>query len=112
MRRDRSIRQSYWRILVKLTEDYPEADIDLLTTEDLRRFLNRWRDRSSATRANVISVLHSFFQWAEAEDHIDNDPSRKIRRPKKRKPDVYRRASASFMHSGQPQSGTSGRPSS
>ena len=81
---------SYWRILVKLAEDYPEAPIATLTTEDLRRFLNRWRQKSAATRSNVISVLHSFFSWAEAEDWVEIDPSRKIRRPPKRKPDVYR----------------------
>ena len=86
---ERSV-DSYWRILSKLAADYPESDLDLLTTEDLRRFLNRWRDRSASTRANVISVLHSFFAWAEAEDLIEVDPSRKIRRPPKRKPDVYR----------------------
>jgi site-specific recombinase XerD len=82
---------SYWRILTKLAEDYPEARLESLTTEDLRRFLvSRWRDRSASTRSNVISVLHSFFSWAEAEDIIGVDPSRKIRRPPKRKPDVYR----------------------
>ena len=34
--------------------------------------------------------FHSFFSWAEAEDLVEVDPSRKIRRPPKRKPDVYR----------------------
>jgi site-specific recombinase XerD len=81
---------SYWRILVKLAEDYPEVQITELTTEDLRRFLKRWSEKSAATRSNVISVLHSFFRWAESEDWIEIDPSRKIRRPPKRKPDVYR----------------------
>ncbi len=82
---------SYWRILVKLAEEHPEAPIDSLATEDLRRFLNgRWGDKSASTRANVISVMHSFFAWAEAEDLVEVDPSRKIRRPPKRKPDVYR----------------------
>ncbi|MGH7342738.1 MAG: integrase, partial [Candidatus Rokuibacteriota bacterium] len=38
----------------------------------------------------MISVLHSFFTWAEAEDLVDVDPSRKIRRPPKRRPDIYR----------------------
>jgi integrase len=57
----------------------------------LRAFLSEhWRERSASTRANVISVLHSFFAWAEAEDLVDVDPSRKIRRPPKRRPDVYR----------------------
>jgi integrase len=41
-------------------------------------------------RSNVISVLHSFFDWANVEDLIEVDPSAKIRRPKKRRPDVYR----------------------
>ena len=81
---------SYLRILSNLAEDYPEATLDALTTADLRAFLNRWRERSASTRSNVISVLHSFFGWAEREDLIDADPSRKIRRPPKRKPDVYR----------------------
>jgi site-specific recombinase XerD len=81
---------SYRRILWKLAEDYPDALLSDLTTADLRAFLNRWREASAATRSNVISVLHSFFAWAEAEDLIDNDPSRKIRRPPKRKPDIYR----------------------
>ena len=82
---------SYRRILWKLAEAYPEASLDALTTADLRGFLaQHWRDRTASTRSNVISVLHSFFAWAEAEDMIGVDPSRKIRRPPKRKPDVYR----------------------
>jgi site-specific recombinase XerD len=81
---------SYRRILWKLAEDYPEIELEKLTTADLRNCLNRWRDTSSATRSNVISVLHSFFDWAMVEDMIDVDPSAKIRRPKKRKADVYR----------------------
>jgi integrase/recombinase XerD len=36
------------------------------------------------------SVLHSFFDWANVEDLTPADPSAKIRRPKKRRPDVYR----------------------
>jgi site-specific recombinase XerD len=81
---------SYRRILWKLASDFPEARLEDLTTQDLRVFLGRWRDRSASTRSNVVSVLHSFFSWAEAEDMIDADPSRKIRRPPKRKPDIYR----------------------
>jgi integrase/recombinase XerC len=38
----------------------------------------------------VISVLHSFFDWALVEDLIEVDRSAKIRRPPKRRPDVYR----------------------
>jgi integrase/recombinase XerD len=61
-----------------------------LTTADLRAFLNRWADRSASTRSNVISVVHSFFDWANVEGLVDADPSTKIRRPRKRRPDIYR----------------------
>lgn len=81
---------SYRRILWKLAEDYPEVDIRKLSTADLRAFVKRWANKSASTRSNVISVLHSFFDWANVEDLIDIDPSAKIRRPKKRRPDVYR----------------------
>jgi site-specific recombinase XerD len=95
---------SYWRILVKLADEHPEAPIDSLATEDLRRFLN--------SRANVISVMHSFFAWAEAEDLIEIDPSRKIRRPPKRKPDVYRPSLDELLRIRAARSATSARRSS
>ena len=47
-------------------------------------------DLSASTRCNIISVLHSFFGWAEAEDYVDTDPSRRIQRPPKRRPRVKR----------------------
>ena len=90
---------SYWRILVKLAGQYPEAELRALTTSDLRAFLadlvrkskaERGVDLSASSRSNIISVLHSFFGWAETEDLIELDPSRKVKRPPKRKPDVYR----------------------
>ena len=81
---------SYQRILFKLAEDYPEVDLAKLTTADLRTCLKRWEKTSTSTRSNVISVIHSFFRWANEEDMIPHDPSAKIRRPPKRKPDRYR----------------------
>ncbi len=91
--------ESYQRILFKLAEQYPEIDVASITTADVRSFLAAWVreskaergiDLSASTRSNIISVLHSFFGWAESEDIVELDPSRKIRRPPKRKPDVYR----------------------
>jgi site-specific recombinase XerD len=81
---------SYRRILFKLAEDYPEVELGRLATGDLRVFLRRWESASASTRSNVISVLHSFFGWANVEDLIESDPSAKVRRPPKRRPDVYR----------------------
>ena len=73
---------SYRRILDKLAEDYPEVELGQLTTADLRAFLNRWGERSAATRSNVISVLRSFFDRALVEDLVDIDPSAKIDVPR------------------------------
>ena len=91
---------SYRRILNKLADAHPEATLasfrGRVGTERLRHFLRAWAEESmrernielsAATRSNIISVLHSFFGWAESEgDVIDVDPSRKIRRPPKRRP--------------------------
>src|SRR5262249_30995736 len=97
---------SYWTVLRKLADRYPEAlmiDFDgKVGTDRLREFLTSWVkesknergvELSAATRANIISVLHSFFGWAEGNDLVETDPSRKIRRPPKRRPPV-KRASA------------------
>jgi len=81
---------SYRAILDKLADDYPELELGRFTKHDLRAFLKRWEHRSAATRANVVSVLHSFFGWATTEDLIEVDPSAPLRRPKKRKADIYR----------------------
>ena len=96
MERDATPRsiESYRAILDKLVDRHPGASLadfeGRAGTELLRRFLERWADRSASTRCNVISVVHSFFAWAAAEELIDTDPSRRIRRPPKRKPRITR----------------------
>lgn len=85
---------SVYRVLAKLADENPEATLEEFSgaggTEKLRAHLGRLYGRASAsTRANRISYFHSFFGWAEDEGHIADDPSRRIKRPPKRKPDVY-----------------------
>jgi site-specific recombinase XerD len=94
LERDASRRsiESYRAILDKLANAYPEMQLSEFEggegTARLREFLRAWAKRSASTRCNVISVMHSFFRWAESEDLIVTDPSRKIQRPPKRKPDI------------------------
>ena len=92
MERDASPRsiESYQGVLFKLADDFPEIELGALTTADLRTFLKRWEKCKSRTRATRISVLHSFFRWANHQDLIPFDPSAKIERPPARKPDRYR----------------------
>ncbi len=76
---------SYRRILWKLAEDYPE--VEPLRADDGRPAgvpEARGRRRARRQELTSISVLHSFFDWANVEDLIEVDPSTKIRRPTKR----------------------------
>ncbi len=96
--------ESYRDHLYKLAARHPDARLEDFTgslgTPLLREYLaariqecreKRGRELSAATRCNIISVLHSFFGWAESEDLIEVDPSRKIHRPPKRKPPIIGR---------------------
>lgn len=95
----RSLR-SYANVLGRLVDEPPRGlgselrleDLDSRDgTEKLRAHIGRnWGKASGATRANVISVHHSFFEWALDEGFIETDPSARIKRPPRRKPDVYR----------------------
>lgn len=60
-------------------------------TDKLRGHIaHNWGKTSSGRRANVISIHHTFFGWAYDEGFIETDPSQRIKRPPRRKPDVYR----------------------
>ena len=91
---------SYQRVLVRLCDDPPRGlgaevkldDFDSPTAvEKLREHIGRnWGKTSSGRRANVISIHHTFWGWAVDESLIDHDPSARIRRPPRRRPDIYR----------------------
>ncbi len=91
---------SYWRTLRAMTdwlesragEDVRLTDLEgRKGTELLREFIAADCGRLSAsTRSTRISYLHSFWRWALEEDLIEADPAAPIRRPPKRKPDIYR----------------------
>jgi len=96
---DRSV-NSYGSVLYRLCDEPPRGlgiDIQLHEldgregTDKLREHIARnWGKTSTGRRANVISVHHTFFEWAEEEGFIESDPARKIKRPPRRKADVYR----------------------
>jgi integrase/recombinase XerD len=91
---------SYGSVLFRLCDEPPRgfgAEIQLHEldgqkgTERLREHIARnWGKTSTGRRANVISIHHTFFDWSETEGFIEQDPARKIRRPPRRKADVYR----------------------
>jgi len=87
---------SYRRILdVLVAELGSEYPIDKLSgragTDTLRTILAKhWGKTSAGTRANRISALHSFFAWAEEHTLVGDDPARRLRRPPRRRADIYR----------------------
>jgi integrase len=91
---------SYRRVLEVLLDELGDevtmADLDGRPgTEKIRRIIaKRWGSTSAARRANVISVFHSFGSWAEDEALVADDPARRIKRPRRKRADVYRPSSA------------------
>lgn len=86
---------SYRRIYNVLADAHPDADLrdfDGRPGTDLLRAViaKHWGRTSAGTRANRISAFHSLFGWAEDEGLISDDPARRIKRPPRRRADVYR----------------------
>ena len=86
-------------IVDELGEEVTLEDLDgRAGTEKLRRIIaRRWATTSAGRRANVISIFHSFFGWAEDEELVQDDPARRIRRPPRRRADVYRPGPAELL---------------
>lgn len=92
--------QSYANILGRLVDDPPRGfgnearlhDFDNHdgTTRLRDHIATNWGSTSSGRRQNVISAHHTFWGWAVDEGFIDTDPSSRIKRPPRRKADVYR----------------------
>ena len=67
------------RMAVLLADMQEPVDV---STEDLRKVIDTWSERSARTRAKVTSVIRAFWSWAEDEHLVGDSPARKIRRPR------------------------------
>lgn len=62
-----------------------EKEVDRISTEDLRLYLDTYQQRgtvSKVTMDNVRRILSSFFSWLEDEDYIVKSPVRRIHKVK------------------------------
>lgn len=60
-------------------------DINTITTDDLRMYLDEYQKRSGASKVtidNIRRILSSFFSWLEDEDYIVKSPVRRIHKVK------------------------------
>ncbi len=86
-RRGRSseTRRAYERVLFLLADRFPRVTVDEVSSDDCRRFLDRWRDAAPSTLALHVSVLAGFFRFLADEGHVERSPMERIRRPPKKR---------------------------
>ena len=64
---------------------YIHKEIEDITTEDLREYLDNYQKRnncSNVTVDNMRRILSSFFSWLEEENYILKSPMRRIHKIK------------------------------
>lgn len=77
--------RDYEAILARQSLHLADIDPNDTTLDHLRDVIDTWAGREPATRAKVISVLRTYWQWAEDEGHVRESPARRLKRPRKPK---------------------------
>ena len=75
----------YYNEIIRKFLDSTEKKIKDITTDDIRKYLSDYREKSKcsgATIDNFRRVFSSFFAWLEDEDYIVKSPVRRIHRIK------------------------------
>ena len=89
--RTASTRASYARYLDKFVAqlERTRADVSVqeVTTNDCRRFLDGWIERSPSTVCSIHSALSGLFKWLYLEGEIEVNPMVRIPRPRRPRPD-------------------------
>lgn len=76
---------AYYRSTVNNMLSFIQKDVEHITTDDLRRHLDVYQQKSGASKVtidNVRRILSSFFAWLEEENHIIKSPVRRIHKVK------------------------------
>jgi site-specific recombinase XerD len=78
-------RDDYFRKLCLLCEQLPndEPQIQSVTPDDCRGFLDRWREHKPGTRYHSWAVLSSFFRWLYQTGAVESNPMARIEAPKR-----------------------------
>jgi site-specific recombinase XerD len=71
--------------LARLAYDLAHLSLEEVTTEHVRSVLDEhWGELAPATRANRLSAIKSFFEWAVEERGLGENPAARIKPPKKK----------------------------
>jgi site-specific recombinase XerD len=77
-------RRTYARLLEKFCDRLPDDyDVSKITTDDCRRWLDAFAQRSRGTQAHAESVLSSFLKWLYLDGKIARNPMDRLPRTKR-----------------------------
>lgn len=75
---------TYRRILDQFADDLPrDLEVNKITTDHCREFLDRWSNAAAGTRAHSFSVMSSFFKWLFHTERIKRSPMDRLERPRR-----------------------------
>lgn len=83
---------TYRTYLEKLANMYPHHDVDEVTTDMVRRFLDSictnkvGEPLSTATQSQRIGIVKKFFAWMRTEELAPLDPVERLKSPKRKNP--------------------------
>jgi integrase len=63
------------------------TDLQQVTTDDCRRYLDRWTDASPSTLALYVSILRGFLAFCVDENWIQANPMEPVKRPRRKRPE-------------------------
>ena len=75
----------YYYSTIKNMQDSINKSEEIITTDDLRNYLNNYQQSNSVSKVtmdNVRRILSTFFSWLEDEDYILKSPVRRIHKVK------------------------------
>ena len=89
--RTQGTRDSYGRYLNKLIDQLerskPDPRAEEVTVNDCRAFLDNWIGKSPSTVGTIHSALNGLFDWLYLEGEIQENPMKRIKRPRRQRPE-------------------------
>lgn len=81
-----SYRRQLWKFIGQLERTRPDVDVQEVTADDCRAFLDNWLGKAPSTVCTVHSALNGLFKWLYLERQIETNPMLRIQRPRRPKP--------------------------
>jgi integrase len=80
-------RKKYREILYPFADHLGRRPLPEVSTDDCRRYLDRWTNASASTLALYVSVLRGFLAFCKDEGWIVENPMDPVKRPRRKRPE-------------------------